>query len=175
MKKLKFTQSFTLIELIAVMIIIMIIAGLIVGVGSSARKRALETRAESMIAALEVAIGMYHTDTGEYPPDDDDTPPPDTNSPSAILYDRLTNTEYNDGLGDPDDINGWKGPYMEFKDKDINTNEEIVDPWKNRYIYEEDPAQGNTESFNLWSWGANGINNSANPDGDCGDDITNWK
>ncbi|GAF87601.1 unnamed protein product, partial [marine sediment metagenome] len=42
------------------------------------------------------------------------------------------------------------------------------------YCYDEDPAKGNTESFNLWSYGADGENDSTDPDADCDDDIINW-
>ena len=175
MKKFKFTQSFTLIELITVMVIIMIIAGLIIGVGGAAREAAKKRKAEVMIATLEVAISMYHMDTGEYSADDGGTG-------CASLYDHLTNTGYNGEPDPPADIPGWRGPYMEFKEKDLNDDEtEIVDPWGTPYNYDRmtDEAVadkwGNKESFNLWSNGPNTSNDSSGVgDTDYGDDIYNW-
>jgi hypothetical protein len=125
-----------------------------------------------MISSLEVVISMYRADTGAYPPDDDTTPPPTKNTPSAILYDRLTNTEYGDDDG-TDDITGWRGPYMEFDKKDI-VDGEIVDPWKTLYKYDLSPSWGNTNSYNLWSYGPDMTDNSSDGDTDYGDDIYNW-
>ena len=169
MKKLKLTQAFTIIELTAVMVIIMILASLIMGVGRRARIAAMETKAQAMIASLEVAISMYHTDTGSYPPDSDAVPPPATNTPSAVLYDRLTNTNYGDGVG-TDDIDGWRGPYMEFKGNDVNSGE-IIDPWGNAYKYDSTSPPNNANSFDLWSMGADGKSTTVT---EKEDDITNW-
>lgn len=162
MKKPKFTQAFTLIELITVMVILMIIASLIVGVGSTARKRALETKAESMIAALEVAISMYHVDTGEYPAQNDQ---------NATLVSNLKTDPWGGATG-----YGWRGPYMEFRDEDMVINE-VVDPWGNAYNYDVPPYTddwGNLNSFNLWSNGPDTNDDSSDGDTDYGDDIYNW-
>ena len=94
MKKPKFTQAFTIVELTAVLVIMMIIASMIVGVGKRARMAALEAKAKSMIAALEVATSMFHADTGRYPTTDNGTGCPN-------LYDELTDTDHepdNDGV-----------------------------------------------------------------------------
>ncbi len=154
-KKLKLTQAFTLVELLAVMILIMILAGLIMSVGSAARRKAVETKAQVMIASLEVAISMYHTDTGEYPGD-------------TTLYGDLTT--------DPG-VAGWRGSYMEFDRKDISGTQ-IVDPWGRAYFYNglETTApitapSNNSNSFDLWSIGADGESTTA---AEKKDDITNW-
>jgi type II secretion system protein G len=166
MRKLKFTQGFTLIELITVMVIILIIAGLMIGVGGSAREAAKKRKAEVMIGSLEVAISMYDADTGQYPPDNEQT------SSCESLYDHLINENHrpdDDGTITPPEIAGWRGPYMEFNDRDLNIGQTaIVDPWGNAYEYAVGPATGNTNSFNLWSYGPDG------PTGTTGDDIYNW-
>ena len=151
MRKSKLTQAFTLIELLTVMAIIMIIAGMVVGVSTTARESARKRKSEVMIAALEIGISMYHADTGNYPTGDDGTG-------CYFLYDLLTNAEYGDGLsggGNPADIAGWRGPYMEFKTKDLNNvADEIIDPWGNVYNYDAtNPITHNTNSFDLWSIG----------------------
>ncbi len=166
-KKDKFRQSFTLIELITVMVIIMIMAGLVLGTGKAMRRRAKISRAESMIAALEIAITMYHADTGAYPRD---------NVANNIdMVDDLTNNT----LG----IANWQGPYIEFKDEDLNAAQtEVIDPWSSAYRYlimqgYAGNKWGNEESYNLWSHGPDTSDDSydgGTPNNDFGDDIYNW-
>lgn len=165
MKKPKLTQAFTIVELITVMVILMIVASMIVGVGRKARIAAMETKATSMIAALEVAISMYNADVGSYPPDDDGS------SSSASLYDHLTD-ESEHGAGGTSPIAGWRGPYMDFKQEDINGSSEIIDPWNKPYNYDE-PGTININSFDLWSEGFNDTDERGDPP-KYGDDIYNW-
>ena len=148
MKKLKLTQGFTIIELISVMVIIMIIAGLVVGTGRKVRENAMITEAETMIAALEIAIGMYHADTGVWPSDD-------------FMWQDL----YEDasGIG-----SSWRGPYMEFDSSDFS-NGDLVDPWGTPYMYTADAPNNNLSSFDLWSYGPDREDDSGFPD-----DVTNW-
>ena len=176
MKKLKSTQAFTVIELATVLVIILIISGLIVGASSKIREVALETKTESMIAALEVAISMYHADTGGYPPDTDAVV---GSTPSAVLYDYLRNTNHQpdgDGTITYPEVDGWRGPYMEFKVEDLGSgSDEVVDPWGEPYRYKTAPVWGNKSSYNLWSTGIGRTNDSGGADDtDFGDDIYNW-
>ena len=169
MRKHKTAQAFTLVELITVMVILMIMASFIMGVGRRARLLAMATKTKSIIASLEVAIGMYHTDTGEYP---DDT------SNATLVTDLIE---------DPGDVNGQQGPYMEFKREDYQDDDPatgvIVDPWGEAYRYmimDVTPAPlitwGNVNGYNLWSTGPDGSNDSGDVVNDAvfGDDIYNW-
>jgi general secretion pathway protein G len=163
----KNTQAFSLIELLAVMTIILIIAGFFVGVGGPARESAKKRKAEVMISALEVAIGMYKADTGVYPVTDGGTG-------CTNLYDRLTNTAVW-GSGGSTPMTGWGGPYMEFKSEDISGGQ-IKDPWSRVYRYKT-LGDHNTNSFDLWSIGPD--NQDDNPNTNPGatapnDDRTNW-
>lgn len=149
MKKLKLTQGFTIIELITVMIVILILAGLVVGAGARARVKAMQSKTEAMIAAIETAIAMYHVDTGLYPGRD--------NQNSTLVSDLTAGT----GSGD----SGWQGPYMEFKERDLS-EAEVIDPWGEAYYYLT-PGTHNTASFDLWSIGPDG-------EDETDDDIVNW-
>jgi len=165
MKKLKFTQAFTGVEVLLVMALLMMIAGLIIVSSRGVRENAKKRKAEAMIAALEVAISMYQADTGEYPPD-------------AILVNNLTSN--------PGGVIGprWHGPYIEFKREDYQNDNPatntIVDPWHTAYnydgAYEDEGALtwGNINSCNLWSNGPNKNNDSSDGDTNYGDDIYNW-
>ncbi|MDR0536258.1 MAG: type II secretion system protein GspG [Puniceicoccales bacterium] len=55
----------------------------------------------------------------------------------------------------------WKGPYLK--------QEELLDSWRQPYNY-RCPGANNPRSFDLWSNGANRINENGG-----GDDIANWK
>jgi len=158
MKKSHFTQAFTLVELIVVMVIIMIVAGLVVSVGKAARTRARVARAQAMIATLEIAAGMYEADVGSYPPTDG-------GAQCLNLLDHLTDVDEH-GPGGTAPLSGWRGPYAEFKSQDISGNN-IIDPWGNAYRYDE-PGTNNTQSFDLWSVGPDDGATATS------DDINNW-
>lgn len=64
-----YRAAFTLIELIAVMSIILILAGLILGIAGHAQHEASVRRAESEIHGLGAAIEAYKVDNGSYPRD----------------------------------------------------------------------------------------------------------
>ncbi len=139
-------KGFTLIELLVVIMIIMSLAGLIVGGAQQARKRALITNAKADIASLETALSMYEVDYGEYPA-----------SGNANMVSALKD--------DPeDDI--WRGPYMMFKIEDLSGGQ-FIDPWGKAYHYTNPgtAARGHDKYIDIWSDGPR--------DGES-DDVTNW-
>ena len=165
-KKLKLPQAFTLIELLVVLVIITILAGLLVTVGRKARNEAKKAEAKCMMHSIEVALAMYHVDMGVYPLNDLD------GWGCWEMYDQLTNTNYGDDAHADYDPN-WKGPYMEFDEDLISSGDGILDPWGGIYNYNSEVNVNNEESFDLWSFGPNKINewgDSTPP----ADDIKNW-
>ncbi len=68
------SPAFTLIELIVVIAIIIILAGLILSTVGYVQKKGARSRAETEIAAMSAACESYRADNGVYPND------PDTNS-----------------------------------------------------------------------------------------------
>ena len=62
-------RAFTLIELLTVIAVMGILAGLLVGLAPAAMKRARESRVRSELQALEAAIESYKAKYGVYPPD----------------------------------------------------------------------------------------------------------
>ena len=141
-------KGFTLIELLVVIMIIMALAGLIVGGAQQARKRALIAKAQAAIASLETALSMYETDAGEYPAGD-----------ISDLVTALT-------VDPEEDTWTWRGPYMMFKTGDLSGGQ-FIDPWGNAYNYLNPgtAAHGHDKYIDIWSGGAK--------DGES-DDITNW-
>ena len=124
------------------------LAGLVVGAAQSARRRAAVTRAQVAIAGLETAIEMHETDTGAWP----------ASGNEALVV----------ALEGPSQTAGWEGPYMRFKEGDLQDGA-LLDPWGRPYRYRVpgDAAHGHEQYFDLSSDG---------PDGTAGtaDDVTNW-
>lgn len=111
--KYKIRNGFTLMELMVVIAIIALLAGIMTPNVARRLERAKMTRAEADIAAIESAIAMYENDIGRYPPGGINN-----------LRDWLTGT----GSADVNvpAANKWSGPYI----KGIET-----DPWGKGYTY----------------------------------------
>ena len=141
-------KGFTLIELLVVIAIIMILAGLITTANQAARRRATISRAKAEIAAMESALEQYQEDIGAYP----------DGSISDVVK------ALSDETNNPD----WYGPYMEFKEGQLNDKGEFIDPWGNPYVYTY-PGTHHKYKFDLYSFGPNGKDDQGKKD-----DITNW-
>ncbi len=172
---LRRSTGFTLVELLTVIGIIVILAGLVLGISGYAQKKAAFSRAEAEIAAMEAALESYRADNGIYP----DTDAAD--DPQA-LYQALTG-DGDDQLGGSTASSGAENfgqqgkVYMELKENSqFNTEFEVIDPWGIPYHFESDPDGSansndiyNVATFDLWS-------SAGTADGtkDDNDDITNW-
>ena len=85
-----------LIELIIVIMIILILAGLVLSIGSYVQNKGARARAETEIAAMSAALESYKADNGSYPRDATNTdsvnpatsPVPTT--ASKYLYEQLS-------------------------------------------------------------------------------------
>ncbi len=84
-----------------------------------ARTKAAILKTKAIISSIEAALSMYQTDMGNYP---------ESTGSSVILIEAL--------MGPMDDEN-WKGPYMRFKEKDMDENKNVIDTWGNpiKYVY----------------------------------------
>ena len=189
----KYKSGFSLIELLAVMMIIAVISSIIIAVGGSALTRAKKGKAEALIAAMEIAANMYRSDLGNWPRRDrivdDDNDRAATASECLYFY-----------LGTQLTISGEKyGPYISFKerdladpDKDGDSDPEVIDPWDKLYGYYADtdndplttPPHHNKSGVDIFSKGPDkktgtvGTVNEGNeypPHPPDGDDINNWR
>ena len=156
--------GFTLVEIMVVLFIIMVLSGLIVGAAKYAQTKAARSRAEAEIAAMETALENFKVDNGYYPRSGNPRPiTTSINTNSYVVFTALA-----------------AGPkkYMEFKPAQFHivpvaglicTN--ILDPFGNDYGYYCYPGtldQTNSVTFDLWSYGPDGQNDTA-------DDIINWR
>ena len=158
--------AFTIIELLVVISIIIILAGLILSTVGYVQKKGARSRAEAEIAAISAALESYKADNGIYPRDTiktDQVDPAASPIPIAatqFLYEQLSGNS----ATNLQPISGAKSyfafkPQMLFGTKDSNGNltsvSYIRDPFGNPYGYSTLKASGGTGGYNptfdLWS------------------------
>jgi prepilin-type N-terminal cleavage/methylation domain-containing protein len=167
------TRAFTLIELIVVIAIIIILAGLILSTVGYVQKKGARSRAEIEIAAMSAACESYKADNGAYPANSDtNTLDARTNlDPSAAVYSNASLFLYEQlaGVtsGSRSEIPSGK-IYFTFKPNMLlpapPSNADITairDPFGNSYGYSTianptanpspSPGVGYNPTFDLWS------------------------
>jgi general secretion pathway protein G len=121
-------QGFSLIELMVVIVILGILAGMIVPRFMGRTDDAKIMKAKVDIAALETALRLYRLDNGAYPTTEQGL--------KALITPR-----------DKGNSNWKKGGYIE-------KNALPKDPWNNEYIYLSPGAHG---EFEIISYGGDGV------------------
>lgn len=159
---MKKNNGFTLLELLTVIAIIIILAGILIPAVGIVRQKAKAARAQADIESLSVAIKMFETDFGT-------SPAAAGSSNEFIKYLGAQLGMSADGSVNftPGATDTKYGPYMEFKSKDTSGNT-FNDPWGKPYVYTV-PGTHNTASFDIYSFGPNKADNQGGSD-----DITNW-
>jgi type II secretory pathway pseudopilin PulG len=167
----------TIIELLVVIMIILILAGLILATSSYVQSKGARARAETEIAAISAALESYKADNGIYPRDNPgnkftDTldarinlapaPSPSPNaytSASFYLYSQLSGLDQNQ-----QPVAGMKS-YFTFRPQmlghpagNTTTVAYIRDPFGNSYGYstanQGSSSAGYNPTFDLWSAGS---------------------
>lgn len=119
-------SGFTLVELLLVLTILAILAGIVLPKLSGNTERARITAAKSQISIFDTALGAYEVDTGSYPRGRDGL--------QALIV-------------RPREAQNWHGPYMQ---KDIPP-----DPWQHPYIYQY-PGKRNPSGYDIYCTGPDG-------------------
>jgi general secretion pathway protein G len=139
-------KGFTLIELLVVIVILSILATFVGSKIMSKPEEARRTQAQIQIQSLENALKMYKFDNSEFP---------STEQGLKALVEKPT-------VGNIP--KSWReGGYLD-------KNKVPKDPWKNDYIY-MCPGIKNPDSFDLFSYGADGQAGGEGNDADIG----NWE
>ena len=120
--------AFTLVELLLVLVILGVLAGIVLPKFSGRTEQARVTAAQSQIATFGTALDAFEVDNGYYPRGKDGL--------QALLV-------------KPSDAQNWRGPYLEEKGGIPN------DPWGRPYFY-ECPGKHNTSSYDISSAGFDG-------------------
>lgn len=145
-------QSFTMIELLTVVAIIAVLAGIAVGVANLIADKSASAKTEGTIKALELALNMYKDKFGHYPAV--------SITPKALIIEDSSILESSNAA--KFEVSLWK-----FLDqKLINTSTEKIvisgttyryfkDGWNRPLLYRS-PGQYNKTTFDLGSVGADG-------------------
>lgn len=157
--------GFTLVEMLVVMVIIAILAGLILSGAGFAQKKAARDRAKSEIAAMEGALEGYKADNGIYPQEAASNSldpkksgkPSDYKAASLVLYRALSGDEDLDRK-----VDSGRKQYMRISPNMLEPSggsttpiTALIDPFGNSYGYstanQENPDKGFNPTFDLWS------------------------
>ena len=146
------TAAFTLIELLAVITIIGILAGLTLGAAGAVRRHGATSTAKAEVAALQAACDRYYADYNSYPTTTNSMPNPSSNlRPTDNIYTTAGQTLFTNLVGS---TNLSSPPtskrYLEPKLAMVNTNPSpnyLIDPWGYAYGYNSD----GTNAPLIWS------------------------
>jgi general secretion pathway protein G len=131
--------GFTLLELVVVIIVLGLLAGIVGPQIIDRLSDAKSTTAKTQIELLSVALDAYRLDNGMYPT---------TDQGLSALRDRPTR---------PPIPPSWRGPYLR---KDVP-----LDPWGRAYGYRS-PGERNLGTFDLESLGRDGKSGGEGEDAD---------
>lgn len=148
-------RHFTLVELLAVIGIVAVLAAITVGGLSFATARADEAKTLALMEEFEIALEKYKEDYGVYP-----------------IQETAGDVKFSDSKWDyfTNKSNNKRGkPYMEG----IGNVTTFEDGFGNAFQYEypNSVASRNTTKYALWSKGKDGSKDSGTSD----DDICSWK
>lgn len=172
-------QGFTLVELLMVIAVILILAGITFGISRGVQNAQARAKAKAELATISQAIEQFKSRYGDYPWHDSDAGYPgneDVNN--AMLTYALTGRLKLEA--DPDNGGTTRVVKVDdsLEDEDVEKNpkfidlskfsttgsenspELILDPWGNPYVYmykeESDPDQWDVFGYHLFTTGPNG-------------------
>jgi general secretion pathway protein G len=167
-------SGFTLIELLAVITIIVILAGIVVGGLKFAQERQARDKAKLQVSLIEKALEEYKLDNGSYPA----AANPTGAGQSNMLYRAL----YWDGASDATRTRKIYVPELDPATtkqgwiEGTGASATIKDPWGQEYRYRAGNSAVNPD-FDFWSVGKDGKTSTSTttPDNkDTRDDIRNF-
>ena len=113
-------RAFTLVELLLVLTILAILAGIVLPKLSGKGEQAKQSAAKAQISIFDTALDNFEVDVGYYP---------------------KGNNGLNDLVVPPRSAQGWKGPYLK--------TDVPLDPWHNPYVY-NCPGKHNPTGYDIY-------------------------
>jgi general secretion pathway protein G len=170
------SRGFSLMELIVVVAIIVILAGLTLGGMALVNQKTARDTAKVQLGLIQTALETYNSENKSYPPN----PDPMGERGDEVLYKYL----YYDGFEARDSGGVVYMPQFDPENnaksgqkwmQGLGAEARIVDPWGQfwRYRSADSPGAQNPD-FDLWSVGADGKTNADPKHKDCADDIRNF-
>jgi len=152
-------RGFTLVEMLAVITIIVILAAVILGSIKFVKDKQNSSKASIQIALLAKAIQEYKLDNGNYPPSTSNDGTGQTKNLRQVLY--------LDGVNDATKQKKTYVPELDETNKQqwisgTGSTAIIVDPWGNEYRYRTGTSALNPD-FDLWSCGKDGVTSEDDP------------
>jgi type II secretory pathway pseudopilin PulG len=159
---MKKQRQFTLIEILAVITIIMILAGVAIGVTAVTNRKSMESKTKSIMKTLEWALEEHREDYGFYPRSGD--PAVDNDANEFDLDDQWYNisnwTWYDKGESQKiitgSSLEGYSETFQRpnggtpYLDEELYDGLKVIDAYGNAFQY-ECPGTHNRESYDLWS------------------------
>ena len=141
-------DAFTLVELLAVITVIGILAGLTLGAAGAVRRHGATSTAKAEVAALQAACDRYFADNNLYPSNTSAAPsavnPTNYTTAGQILFNNLFGTnQYNC----PPSTKRYFEPKPAMVSSTNNPNPHFTDPWGYAYGYYSD----GTNAPLIWS------------------------
>ncbi|MGI5925232.1 MAG: type II secretion system protein GspG [Lentisphaeria bacterium] len=177
-------HAFTLVELLVVIGIVMVLAGItLAGLGFAGR-RADESKTMAIMEEFAMALEAFRQDYGYYPIQTN----PDSRGDNLRVNFRESNDTWDLFLNRAAESNKKNRSYMEGIVGGAN-NEELLDAYGNA-LYYRSPGRMNPQKYDLWSMGPDGrhgAKSSSNPNNHLevgsnympgaanSDDLCNWK
>jgi prepilin-type N-terminal cleavage/methylation domain-containing protein len=150
----RFTTAFTLIELLAVITIIGILAGLTLGAAGAVRRHGATSTAKAEVAALQAACDRYYADNSAYPIG--------TASPTTVTAPAGSTNLFINLVGSATlSVAPTSKRYFEPKPAMVYTNVSpnyFIDPWGYAYGYNSD----GTNAPLIWSTGGQTTSSGTN-------------
>ncbi len=147
--------GFTLVEVLTVMTLIVVLAGLTLGVTRYAGNAGKTNRARVEMKALELALEKFKVDNGFYPVGADGE---EGSSDAWVnIQDAQIRSGANSLYTNLVEVPENKRPYLELKRSQYRGSNEfgvVVDPWGNPYGYtcgRSEEANPNTPSVTIWT------------------------
>lgn len=143
-------RAFTLIELLAALVIVTALTGLLLGVGAHVFTQAKRTRAAGELAVLSAALETYRRRQGDYPHTDD---------PAVLLQALIGRRDpQSRAIEAPATINLAQFTTVAGADPYVDATAQLADPWGHPYRYAyRTVLPWENSSFVLQSAGPNGL------------------